>query len=400
MTFETAGAAAPSFVSASALTQAQRRKNDHIRLANAWQDGAAGSHADPFADVALIRPALPESSVDESLISCDFFGAPVAAPFFINAMTGGTDEATRINESLARVAAKQKLAMAFGSANLVAKRPDLLDGFVRARSCNPDGPMLVNVNPMTPVETVRLLIRELEPVAVQVHVNAAQEIVMDEGDRDFHWLGRIRSLAESVDVPVIVKEVGFGFDVDSILKLMDAGIRAIDVAGYGGTDFTWIEGMRSRERKSEANENEMSGKLARDAGESACGADMRSLLAGAGLSTVKSLINARIACAKRSDIAADVTIIGSGGVRNPLAVLKCLALGARYVGVSGEFLHVLLRDGEEELQQQIELWKGQLTKLCAVYGISRLDEAATIKWYSATGSTAIYARQMRRIYQV
>lgn len=389
---------------APVLTQAQQRKNDHIRLADAWQERFAGSRPDAFADIALIRPALPESRVDTASIACEFFGSPVAAPFFINAMTGGTDQATQINQSLARVAAKQGLAMAFGSANLIVKRPDLLDGFVRARACNPDGPMLINVNPTTPLPTVKQLIDALNPVAAQVHVNAAQEIVMDEGDRDFHWLNRIRTLAQAIDVPVIVKEVGFGFDVDSMVALMDAGIRAIDVAGYGGTDFTWIEGARSSEqaqRPSGSNadranaDNAVAGQAQTG---SSRGTDMRSLLAGAGLSTVKSLVNARIARQLRPDVAPEMTIIGSGGVRTPMDVLKCLALGARYVGVSGEFLHVLLHEGEDGLNRHIARWKNQLAQLFAVYGVNNVSDATAVKWYSASGSTLIYAQQMRAIY--
>ena len=56
--------------------------------------------------------------------------------------------------------------------------------------------------------------------ALQIHVNVPQELVMPEGDRDFtNWLTKIEAIVQAVEVPVIVKEVGFGMSQETLEKL-------------------------------------------------------------------------------------------------------------------------------------------------------------------------------------
>ncbi|WZU01553.1 hypothetical protein MGH68_19450 [Erysipelothrix sp. D19-032] len=86
--------------------------------------------------------------------------------------------------------------------------------------------------------------------ALGIHINIAQEITMDEGDRDFaHWLDHIEAIIRSVDVPVIVKEVGFGMSDETVRQLLDRGVRYVDVSGRGGTNFIMIENARSERKR-------------------------------------------------------------------------------------------------------------------------------------------------------
>src|SRR6202035_5681083 len=81
--------------------------------------------------------------------------------------------------------------------------------------------------------------------ALQIHLNTIQETVMPEGDRSFSsWGPRIEEIVTGVDVPVIVKEVGFGLSRESVLTLKEMGVSAADVAGRGGTNFARIENDR------------------------------------------------------------------------------------------------------------------------------------------------------------
>ena len=75
--------------------------------------------------------------------------------------------------------------------------------------------------------------------ALQIHLNAPQELVMPEGDRQFsQWLSLLEKTMASVAVPVVVKEVGFGMSRETIQQLLAIGVQTIDVAGSGGTSFT------------------------------------------------------------------------------------------------------------------------------------------------------------------
>jgi isopentenyl-diphosphate delta-isomerase len=346
------------------------RKSEHLALAKKFYQARK---INDFDMVHLVRPTLPETAVSPESTRTDFFGARVSAPFFINAMTGGSLGGERVNRSLAKVAAEQGIAMALGSASIVEKEPAKLASFAVVREENPDGPLVVNVNPATSFETIDKLVGQLGPVALQVHVNAVQELAMPEGDSDFRWIDKIEAITAHVSVPVIIKEVGFGFDIASLRSLAQIGIRYVDVAGSGGTDFAEIENARRP------------------------GHDV-DYLSGVGLSTVKSLLNARQVMAGDADTSVDgavgagtdsmvgmtganMTVIASGGVRNPLDVLKSLVLGASMVGVSNRFLQTLRTEQEDGLNNMVAAWKEQLAGLVALFGASSLAQLPQIGRY-------------------
>jgi isopentenyl-diphosphate delta-isomerase len=137
-----------------------------------------------------------------------------------------------------------------------------------------------------------------------------------------------------VDVPVIVKEVGFGLSRETVVRLRDLGVQAADVAGSGGTDFARIENDR-RDR-----------------------ADYAFLL-GWGQSTPACLLDVGDA---------GLPVLASGGVRNPLDVARALALGASAAGASGLFLKTVLDAGVPGLISLISLWLEQLAALMTALG--------------------------------
>ena len=354
-----------------ALRQAAAaRKKDHIALAR----HSKRPEKNDFDKIFLVRPTLPETISNSTNTECTFFGFRVQAPFFINAMTGGIEEGDSINRSLCKASEENGIPMAFGSASFVEINPDALEGFVEARKLT-NQPVLVNVNANTDVKTVKLLVKSLDPIALQIHVNAVQELVMPEGNRNWIWKEKIGSIRDAAGVPVIVKEVGFGFDVASIKALAEMGIEAVDVSGKGGTNFCDIENCR-RER-----------------------GDF-SYLSECGFSTVQSLINARFArellSLPEEEGIALPEVIASGGIRNPLDILKSLALGAKWVGVSGEFLSTLLSSGEDALVEEIGEWKEQLSGLISLYGQSSTDSCQYIPWICDVELES-YARQMARL---
>ena len=57
------------------------------------------------------------------------------------------------------------------------------------------------------------------------------------------------AIVKTSSVPVIVKEVGFGFSREAIAQLESIGVSAIDISGTGGTNFAKIENGRRKEDK-------------------------------------------------------------------------------------------------------------------------------------------------------
>lgn len=320
-----------------------KRKEEHLDLAQQFYQP---HKPNSFDQMHLVRPALPEKKVDLTTIKTTMFGKSVAAPFFINAMTGGSKKSAAINRDLGSIAAQSQIGLALGSASILVKEHDQLDSFLVAREENPHGVVLANINAKASFRDAEKIVHELAADALQIHLNAVQEIAMPEGERDFYWLDNLIELRQNITVPIIIKEVGSGVDQASIRTLKKEGFALFDVAGFGGTNFAQIENAR--------NEQDLS------------------YLEEIGLPTV---IAAMMAAQENVDF------IVSGGVRNPFDVFKGLCLGGKLVGISNVFLQILNTHGSDYLLTTIENWKQQLAALMALYGQSNLTDLPEIKKY-------------------
>ena len=299
----------------------------------------------------LISPALPESAVSRDSISTEMFGHTISAPFFINAMTGGSDTSYTINQRLAKAAAAENIPMALGSASILEKEIDQIKSFEVARQENPDGLIFANVNPTTDPKVAQKIVDALDANALQIHLNSVQEAVMPEGDRDFHWIDNLKEIRDTVDVPIIIKEVGMGIDPESLRTLLINDFSIIDLGGSGGTNFAQIENERRKTQK-------------------------LNFLEDIGLSTVKTLLAART-------IPVNKTIIAAGGITNALDIFKSLVLGAQYVGIANYFLQFASQDSET-LIAAIQNLKYELKLLTALFGLDNISKADEVKYYLDT----------------
>lgn len=333
------------------------RKDEHVRYAAEQYRDRTGLN--DFDCVAFVHHALDGIDRADVSLACEVAGQSWPAPLYINGMTGGSARTGVLNRQLAIAARETGLPIASGSMSAYLRDESVADTYRCLRQENPHGFVMANVNADTSVDHVQRAIDLVQADAVQIHLNAVQEIVMPEGDRDFSgWPTQIAAITQVVEVPVVVKEVGFGLSAKTIARLQDLGVTVADVGGRGGTDFARIE----NDRRS--------------------GTDFE-FLTGWGQSTPCCLLGA--------DRASEIQIVASGGVRSPLDTARALALGARATGVAGEFLTALLDRGVDGLIATIRDWLNQLEAIMTVLG-ARTPRALAGTDLLLTGNVESYCR--------
>lgn len=303
------------------------RKDQHIQYALEQELGA-----NSFDEMELIHRSLPLYDLEEIDLSTHFAGRDWNYPFYINAMTGGSEKAAQINEKLAQVAEACGILLVTGSYSAALKNP--ADRSYAVRDQHPDLLLATNIGIDKPVELGLRTVAELEPLFLQVHVNLMQELLMPEGERVFHtWQEHLADYGKDFPVPVVLKEVGFGMDKATIQQAMKLGIQTFDISGRGGTSFAYIENRRGGNRD---------------------------YLNNWGQTTVQTLLNLQ-------DMVDDLEILASGGVRHPLDMVKCLVLGAKAVGLSRTILELIEIHSVEEVIAIVKGWQEDLRLiLCAL----------------------------------
>ncbi|HEX7976236.1 MAG TPA: type 2 isopentenyl-diphosphate Delta-isomerase, partial [Anaerolineales bacterium] len=245
----------------------------------------------------------------------------------ISSMTGGTEEALAINRTLAAAAQEAGIAMGLGSQRAAIEHPELAGTF-QVRSVAPDILLFANLgavqlNYRYGVDQCRRAVEMIEADALILHLNPLQEAVQPEGDTRFAGLlAKIEAVCKALPVPVIAKEVGWGFSEQAARILAGAGVSAIDVAGAGGTSWSQVE-MHRAQTPSQAR--------------------LAAAFVDWGIPTAEAILNVRRA-------APQLTVIASGGVRSGVDIAKCIALGASLGGMAGPFLKAATVSVEETLQ--------------------------------------------------
>ncbi|MET3558132.1 isopentenyl-diphosphate delta-isomerase [Streptococcus rupicaprae] len=324
------------------MTQQANRKDQHVGLANQQYQEASG---EDLAAIRLVHHAFPELDVADVAISTRLGDLNFTSPFFINAITGGSPQTTKLNQRLAILARETGLAMATGSVSVAMKDPEAAASFKVVRQENPKGLVFANLGAHHGLENARRAVDLLEADALQIHVNVPQEIVMPEGERAFRgWLDNIEAIVAKLEVPVIVKEVGFGMSRETLVELYGRGVKLVDISGRGGTNFARIENARRKSAKYD-------------------------FLEDWGLTTVESLIEAMSLPKDQRP-----QVIASGGVRHALDVVKCLALGADLVGLSGQALHwVRTPDSMETAILAVNTLQTQIAEIMTILGAKDLE---------------------------
>jgi isopentenyl-diphosphate delta-isomerase len=246
-------------------------------------------------------------------------------------MTGGTAHAETINTNLAIAAEKAKVAFGVGSQRIALDLTEAEKSFAIVRKHAPSTLIFANMGAVQlnygkTISDYQKVVDMIEADALYLHINALQEALQPEGDTNFSGLlKKVEELVKEVKVPVFAKEVGHGLDAETIKKLVEAGIKGIDVAGANGTSWAWIEAKRKG--------NEMLAEWFKDYG----------------LTVEKSLENTK----QYKD---QIKVVASGGIRNPIQGYKAIMSGADYYSAAKPFLEPAL-ESPEKLNEVIESWK-------------------------------------------
>ncbi len=311
-----------------------QRKSDHIRI-NLERDVASrttsGLEAWRFG-----HEALPELNLADVDLSVEFLGRSLRAPLLISSMTGGTEEARRINLNLAAAAEKAGIAIGLGSMRAAIARPDSAPTF-QIREAAPSAMILANVGAVQfnygfGLDECRRLVDLAGADALILHLNPLQEALQPEGDTN--WSGLLRAIeriCRQLSVPVVAKEVGWGISERAAGDLARVGVAAIDVAGAGGTSWSQVEMYRAQ--------TETQRRIAAAFGDW-------------GLPTAESVQQARRG-------APGLPIIASGGITNGVEGAKCIALGASLFGLARPFLRAAT-ESASAVSEEIDVIVGQL----------------------------------------
>ncbi len=286
----------------------KERKKEHIEIVSNEDVNHSYNYWDDFM---LSHDALPEIDMDKIDTSTILFGKKLSFPFIIAGMTGGFEEAAKINENLAKAAEKYGIGMGVGSQRAALENEELEYTYsiikkfkIPLKIANIGAPQLLEWK--NPVEMAEKAVKMIDADVLAIHLNYLQEVVQPEGERNAEGcIEKIDEIASTLSTPVIVKETGAGISLKTAEKIARTSVVGIDVGGAGGTSFSAVEAYRASMKEDRIQE------------------EMGIIFWDWGIPTPYSLIEISDFCHEIG-----MSIIATGGIRNGLDVAKAIVLGA------------------------------------------------------------------------
>lgn len=337
----------------SKVTPIISRKTDHIRI-NLEEDVRSGLTSG-LERYRFEHQPVPEINLEDVDSSLRLFNHRLTAPVLISSMTGGTDEAARINHTLAEAAQATGIAMGLGSQRAAIEHPELAHTFQVRREA-PDILLFANLGAIQlnygyGISECLKAVEMIEADALILHFNPLQEAVQPEGNTRFAGLlEKIEAVCRVLPVPVIAKEVGWGFSEPAARQLVGAGVAAIDVAGAGGTSWSQVEMHRAA---------------------SPFQAELAAAFIGWGIPTAEAIANVRRA-------APEVIIFASGGLRDGIDIAKSIVLGASLGGMASPFLKAAAHSLDATIET-IRLVQRQIQVSMFASGVKNLEQLKQIE---------------------
>jgi isopentenyl-diphosphate delta-isomerase len=320
------------------LNETSERKKDHLNLC-INEDVGFKTKTNGFENYDFMHYAITEVDIYRIDLSSKLFKKKINYPFVISCMTGGTTESENINAQLALVAESLNVPIGVGSQRQALEDISFRDSYKIIRKNATSVPVLGNIGAaeitnINSTDRFQELIDLIQADALVIHANALQELIQPEGNPNFKGLLRnISKLVKKISVPIIVKEVGSGISFRAAKKLLDAGVKGIDVAGAGGTSWSGVEILR----KKSIDEN---------------------YFWDWGLPT--SFCLKEVSKLKKNY---KFKLIGSGGINSSIDAAKALAMGADLVATARTVLKELDKNGIEGVKKLIENWFEDIKKI-------------------------------------
>ncbi|MDQ7818503.1 MAG: type 2 isopentenyl-diphosphate Delta-isomerase [Melioribacteraceae bacterium] len=320
-----------------------QRKKDHISLC-LTDDVAFKSKSNGFENYDFEHYAITEVELNKIDTSVKFFSKKISYPFLISCMTGGTTEAEHINEMLAVAANQMNIPIGVGSQRQALENKKYHKSYKVIRANAGNVPVLGNlgaaqvVRSKKIIDEVKFLIDLVEADAFVIHINPLQELLQKEGEPDFKGLMKnLEKLTSKISIPFIAKEVGAGISAAVAKRLLEAGIKGIDVAGAGGTSWASVELKRTESKDNYFNEWGLP--------TSYC------------VRTVSEL--------KRKY---NFMLIASGGINSPEEIAKSLMLGADLAASARKILLEVNSNGVKGVIELIESWFAKVKNIMYLTG--------------------------------
>lgn len=341
-----------------------QRKTEHIRLC-LTENVEGVNKTTGLEGIHFIHNALPEINFDHIDMTTQFLGKKLKAPFLVSSMTGGSDLATDINRHLAQAAEEKGWVMALGSTRAMLESDAHKESFL-IREYAPSVPLIVNLGAVQlnygyGAEEAERIVEMTKADSIVLHLNSLQEAVQDEGDLNFeNLLPKIEEVCKQVNVPVGAKEVGFGIDGVVAEKLYQAGVSYIDTAGAGGTSWSQVEKLRSKDPLKKAAAEAFN---------------------NWGIPTKECIVSVRSKLP-------NVPLVASGGMKTGVDAAKAITIGADVIGFARQLLKAATESKEAVMQtmEQIEL---ELKMTMFGIGAKNLDELKNTKRVSIMGRSLL-----------
>ena len=342
------------------MSSISTRKKDHIDLT--LSETSQYWRSTGFEKYQLKHNALPECGLDDISFKSHLLGRDFDFPLFISSMTGGHGEATNLNADIATFCEQFNIPFGVGSQRAMLEDSTHEKSFTIVRDKAPNAFIAANIGGAQliggmPTYGLKTMISSIQANAIIVHLNPLQELIQPEGDVQFSGvLKGIEQLVKHSSVPIIVKETGAGIDSSVAKRLLNAGVKVIDIAGVGGTSWSRVEAARIPQKRSrEMVANNLTFQYEQE---------MQERFNEWGNSTVFCLESLRELAWERK-----FEIIASGGIRHAQDMIKACCLGAHFVAVAQPVVRVLKEEGIKGLEKWYFLWKKEATMIMTLLGV-------------------------------